>query len=115
MQLESPHSVEEIKQARAAGQRPVLVHEGQDAALSLARRALQLGVNIAWFPGFTHHVLWAALWDFMNDFQSTRHRRLGGFRQRSGATGPIPSRPSARTARALRMQQELEKLYFGRR
>jgi autotransporter passenger strand-loop-strand repeat protein len=26
---------------------------------------LALGINIAWFPGFTHHVMWAALWDFM--------------------------------------------------
>ena len=30
---------------------------------------LALGVNIAWYPGFTHHVMWAALWDFMQDFQ----------------------------------------------
>ena len=29
---------------------------------------LALGVNIAWYPGFTHHVTWAALWDFMQDF-----------------------------------------------
>src|SRR5262249_23933195 len=26
-------------------------------------------VTIAWYPGFTHHVTWAALWDFMTAFQ----------------------------------------------
>src|SRR6266436_1320198 len=31
---------------------------------------LALGVTIAWYPGFTHHVTWAALWDFMTAFQS---------------------------------------------
>ena len=63
-----------------AGRRPILVHEGQSCrAIFRSRNTRQLGVNIAWFPGFTHHVLWAALWDFMNDFQSARHRRLGGF------------------------------------
>ena len=30
----------------------------------------ELGVNIAWYPGFTHHVTWAALWDFMQAFQA---------------------------------------------
>src|SRR6267378_5943613 len=27
-------------------------------------------VTIVWYPGFTHHVTWAALWDFMTAFQS---------------------------------------------
>ena len=29
---------------------------------------LALGVTLAWFPGFTHNVTWAALWDFMTEF-----------------------------------------------
>jgi len=31
---------------------------------------LALGVTIAWYPGFTHQVVWAALWDFMQEFQA---------------------------------------------
>ena len=31
---------------------------------------LALGVTIAWYPGFSHAVTWAALWDFMTDFQA---------------------------------------------
>src|SRR5216117_2719744 len=31
---------------------------------------LALGVNIAWYPGFTHHVTWAALYDFLQEFQT---------------------------------------------
>ena len=30
---------------------------------------LDLGVTIAWYPGFTHEVTYAALWDFMQAFQ----------------------------------------------
>ena len=39
VQLESPHSVDEIKAARAVGRGPVLVHEGQARPLSRPRRA----------------------------------------------------------------------------
>ena len=70
VQLESPHSIDEIKQARAAVKGPFSFMKGKLPHYLSLDEHLALGVNIAWFPGFTHHVLWAALWDFMNDFQS---------------------------------------------
>ena len=46
-----------------------MIAAGLGRYLDLYER-LALGVTIAWYPGFTHHVTWAALWDFMTAFQS---------------------------------------------
>src|SRR5215472_3733783 len=69
VQLESPHSVEEIKRARAAVPGPFSFMKGKLPRYLTLEEHQKLGVHIAWFPGFTRHVLWAALWDFMSDFQ----------------------------------------------
>jgi 2-methylisocitrate lyase-like PEP mutase family enzyme len=69
VQLESPHSLDDIRAARAAVEGPFSFMKGKlPRYLSLAEH-LALGVNLAWYPGFTHHVMWAALSDFMHDFQ----------------------------------------------
>src|SRR6202162_2389185 len=70
VQLESPHTVEEIRQARAAVEGPFSFMKGKLPRYLSLEEHQKLGVHIACLPGFTHHVLWAALWDFMNDFQS---------------------------------------------
>jgi 2-methylisocitrate lyase-like PEP mutase family enzyme len=69
VQLESPHSTEEIKRARAAVEGPFSFMKGKLPRFLGLDEHLALGVNIAWYPGFTHAVTWAALWDFMQDFQ----------------------------------------------
>lgn len=69
VQLESPHSVDEIRQARAAVSGPFSFMKGKLPRYLGLDEHLALGVNIAWYPGFTHQVTWAALWDFMQDFQ----------------------------------------------
>jgi len=69
VQLESPHSVEEIKAARAAVEGPFSFMKGKLGRYIGLDEHLALGVTIAWYPGFTHHVTWAALWDFMTAFQ----------------------------------------------
>ena len=74
----------------------------------------QLGVNIAWFPGFTHHVLWAALWDFMNDFQSRGIAAWEDF-QAQRRDRPYPEPTVGDDGEGAAMQQKLEKLYFRRR
>src|SRR5262245_14296377 len=70
VQFESPHSVEEIKQARAKITGPFSFMKGKLPRYLSLEEHLELGVTIAWFPSFTHQVLWAALWDFMTDFQA---------------------------------------------
>jgi len=70
VQLESPHSVEEIRAARAAVAGPFSFMKGKLGRYLGLDEHLALGVTIAWYPGFTHHVTWAALWDFMSAFQT---------------------------------------------
>jgi 2-methylisocitrate lyase-like PEP mutase family enzyme len=70
VQLESPHSVEEIQRARATVSGPFSFMKGKLPRFLGLDEHLALGVNIAWYPGFTHHVTWAALWDFMQEFNS---------------------------------------------
>jgi 2-methylisocitrate lyase-like PEP mutase family enzyme len=69
VQLEAPHSLDEIRAARAAVAGPFSFMKGRLGRYLGLDEHLALGVTIAWYPGFTHHVTWAALWDFMTAFQ----------------------------------------------
>jgi 2,3-dimethylmalate lyase len=68
VQLESPHSAEEIAMARKVVAGPLSFMKGKLPRYLSFEEHLALGVTIAWLPGFTHHVGWAALSDFMADF-----------------------------------------------
>jgi 2,3-dimethylmalate lyase len=68
VQLESPHSAEEIAMARKVVVGPLSFMKGKLPRYLSFEEHLALGVTIAWLPGFTHHVGWAALSDFMADF-----------------------------------------------
>jgi 2,3-dimethylmalate lyase len=113
VQLEAPHSVEEIKQARAVVMGPFSFMKGKlPTHLSLDEH-LALGVNIAWLPSFTHHVVWAALSDFMQDFNArgiaawedfvARRRDKPYFEPNLGEAGEGAAK-----------QRALELRYFGR-
>jgi 2-methylisocitrate lyase-like PEP mutase family enzyme len=69
VQLESPHSIDEIRQARAAVTCPFSFMKGKLPRYLSLEEHLALGVTIAWFPSFSHHVIWAALSDFMDEFR----------------------------------------------
>jgi 2-methylisocitrate lyase-like PEP mutase family enzyme len=113
VQLESPHSVDEIKAARAAIKGPFSFMKGKLPRYLSLEEHMQLGVNIAWFPGFTHHVLWAALWDFMNDFQARGIAAWDDF-QAKHRDNPYPEPTVGEDGEGAAMQQKLEKLYSGR-
>jgi 2-methylisocitrate lyase-like PEP mutase family enzyme len=68
VQLESPHSPEEIRLARQAVSGPLSFMKGRLPRYLSLEEHLALGITIAWLPGFTHQVTWAALSDFMADF-----------------------------------------------
>lgn len=68
VQLESPHSIDEIKRARAAVKGAFSFMKGKLPRILSLQEHLELGANVAWFSTFTHHVMWAALWDFMQAF-----------------------------------------------
>ncbi len=89
VQFESPHSIDEIKAARAAITGPFSFMKGKLGRYLDLDEHLALGVTIAWYPGFTHHVTWAALWDFMTAFQSGRGQGLGSLcREPAGSALP---------------------------
>ena len=112
VQLESPHSTDEIKRARAAVSGPFSFMKGKLPRYLGLDEHLALGVNIAWYPGFTHHVIWAALWDFMQDFQSSGVAAWEDFvAKRKDRPYPVPE--VGADGEGLARQQELEQRYFS--
>ena len=112
VQLESPHSIEEIKLARAAVTGPFSFMKGKLPRYLGFDEHLALGVTIAWYPGFTHHIVWAALWDFMQDFQSRGVTAWEDFvAQRKIRPYPVPE--VGADGEGLVKQQELERRYFS--
>jgi 2-methylisocitrate lyase-like PEP mutase family enzyme len=113
VQFESPHSIDEIKAARAAVAGPFSCMKGKLGRYLDRDEHLALGVTIAWYPGFTHHVTWAALWDFMTAFQSSGVKAWDAFvDSRRDRPYPIPEVPEADESGAR--QQALEERYFRR-
>ena len=112
VQLESPHSTDEIKLARAAVSGPFSFMKGKLPRYLGLDEHLALGVNIAWYPGFTHHEIWAALWDFMQDFQSSGIAAWEDFvAKRKDRPYPVPE--VGADGEGLARQQELEQRYFS--
>ena len=112
VQFESPHSVDEIRAARAAVRGPFSFMKGKlDRYLDLDEH-LALGVTIAWYPSFTHHVTWAALWDFMTAFQSGGVKAWDAFvESRRNRPYAVPEVPEDGEGGAK--QRALEQRYFG--
>jgi len=94
VQLESPHSVAEIKLARAAVDGPFSFMKGKLGRYLGLDEHLALGVTIAWYPSFTHQVTWAALWDFMTAFEKRGVAAWDDFvRSRKDRPYPTPAMP----------------------
>jgi 2-methylisocitrate lyase-like PEP mutase family enzyme len=111
VQFESPHSEEEIRQARRAVKGVLSFMKGKLPRYLSAEEHLALGVNVAWYPGFTHHVIWAALHDFMREFQSRGIVAWEEF-QAAHAKKPYPIPDVPASGEGGEKQQELEKRYF---
>jgi 2-methylisocitrate lyase-like PEP mutase family enzyme len=112
VQLESPHSVDEIKQARARVQGPFSFMKGKLPRYLGLDEHLALDVNIAWYPGFTHHVTWAALFDFMQEFNAKGMAAWEAFvESRKDRPYPIPEVPPS--GEGLEKQRELEERYLA--
>ena len=112
VQLESPHSVEEIKKARAAVEGPFSFMKGKLPRYLGLDEHLALGVNIAWYPGFTHNVTWAALWDFMQDFNARGMKAWDAFVE-SRKDRPYPRPEVGPEGEGLDKQRQLEELYLS--
>jgi 2-methylisocitrate lyase-like PEP mutase family enzyme len=112
VQLESPHSIDEIKLARAAVEGPFSFMKGKLPRYLGLEEHLALGVNIAWYPGFTHQVMWAALWDFMLDFQKRGIAAWEDFAA-SRKDRPYPRPDGGLEGEGVEKQRELEERYFS--
>jgi 2-methylisocitrate lyase-like PEP mutase family enzyme len=112
VQLESPHSPDEIRRARAAVKGPFSFMKGKLGRYLGFDEHLALGVNIAWYPGFTHHVTWAALYDFMKEFEKRGVAAWEDFvASRKDRPYPIPE--VGPEGEGLDKQRELEERYFS--
>ena len=112
VQLESPHSIDEIKLARAAVEGPFSFMKGKLPRFLGLEEHLALGANIAWYPGFTHQVMWAALWDFMQDFQKRGIAAWEDFAE-SRKDRPYPRPDVGPEGEGGEKQRELEERYFS--
>jgi 2-methylisocitrate lyase-like PEP mutase family enzyme len=112
VQLESPHSTDEIRRARAVVEGPFSFMKGKLGRYLGLDEHLALGVNIAWYPGFTHHVTWAALFDFMQAFQA---RGIAAWEEfvASRKERPYPIPEVGPEGEGLDRQRELEERYFS--
>jgi 2-methylisocitrate lyase-like PEP mutase family enzyme len=112
VQLESPHSVDEIRAARAAVEGPFSFMKGKLGRYLGLDEHLALGVTIAWYPGFTHHVTWAALWDFMTAFQERGVAAWDDFVE-SRKDRPYPQPEVPPEGEGADRQRELEERYLS--
>lgn len=112
VQLESPHTEEEIRKARAAVKGPLSFMKGKLPRYLGLDEHLALGVNIAWYPGFTHQVMWAALWDFMRDFQARGMHAWDDF-VASRKDRPYPRPDVGPDGEGGDKQRELEQRYLS--
>jgi 2-methylisocitrate lyase-like PEP mutase family enzyme len=112
VQMESPHSIEEVKRARAAITGPFSFMKGKLLQHVSVDQHLALGVNIAWYAPFAHHIIWAALWDFMQDFQSRGTAAWEDF-VASRKDRPYPQPHIAPEGESGDKQRELEERYFS--
>jgi 2-methylisocitrate lyase-like PEP mutase family enzyme len=112
VQFESPHSTAEIQQARAKVSGPFSFMRGKLPRYLSLEEHQALGVHIAWYPAFTHEVMYAALWDFMQDFQARGLAAWDAFQaSRQGRPYPHPLRIDA--GETVAKQRQLEERYFS--
>ena len=111
VQFESPHAIEEIRQARAVVSGPFSFMQGRLPRYLSLEEHRALGVYIAWYPAFTHEVMYAALWDFMQDFQARGLAAWEAFQaSRHGRPYPHPLRLPV--GESVAKQRELEERYL---
>jgi len=112
VQFESPHSEDEIRRARSVVKGPFSFMKGRLPRYLGLDEHLALGVTIAWYPGFTHQVIWAALWDFMQQFREKGIAAWEEF-ERSRQDHPYPRPEPGPDEEGLEKQRQLEERYFS--
>ena len=68
VQFESPHSVEEVRQARAAVKGPLSAMRGKMPRTLTMEEHAEIGLNAAWYTGWPSAVMYAAVRNVMADY-----------------------------------------------
>ena len=76
------------------------------------KELLSLGINIAWVPGATHMVTYAALYDFVRDFMDRDNAAAEDFRKRYKDNPYVNGQLTIGGAEAAK-QRELEEKYLS--
>jgi 2-methylisocitrate lyase-like PEP mutase family enzyme len=113
VQLEAPASVDEVRRARAVVKGHLSFMKGTMPRYLTLGEHLDLGINIAWLPSFTHQVTWAALSDFMADFSERGIESWNDF-QESRKDKPYYSGMVGPDGEGAAKQAALEERYFGK-
>jgi 2-methylisocitrate lyase-like PEP mutase family enzyme len=69
VQFESPHSIDEIKQARATVKGPLSAMRGKLPKTLTMDEHAELGLNAAWYTGWPSSVMWRALRGAMAEYK----------------------------------------------
>ena len=112
VQFESPHSEDEIRRARSVVKGPFSFMKGRLPRYLGLDEHLALDVTIAWYPGFTHQVIWAAVWDFMQQFREKGIAAWEEFEQ-ARQDRPYPRPEPGPDEEGLEKQRQLEERYFS--
>jgi len=112
VQFESPRSIDEVKQGRAAVKGPYSFMSVALPSWVSMKEHLEMGINIAWYPTMTNHVTWAALWDFMQEFNKKEIGAWEEFKE-SRKSKPYPIPEVGPDGEGLDKQRELEERYLS--
>ena len=96
VQFESPHSVDEIKQARAAVAGTLSVMQGKLPRPLTLPEHFALGLNVAWYTFLPDQVLKATSWEFLRELSRRGIEAWTDFQARHEGNLYIRSRVSAR-------------------
>ena len=70
VQFESPHSVDEVRRARAAVSGTLSVMQGKLAKPLTLAEHFALGLRVAWYTFLPDQILKATSWEFLREFQA---------------------------------------------
>ena len=95
VQFESPHSVEEVRQARAAVSGTLSVMQGKLPKPLTLSEHFALGLRIAWYTFLPDQVLKATSWEFLREFRARDIEAWTGFQARHAGNPYIRTRQTS--------------------
>jgi 2,3-dimethylmalate lyase len=96
VQFESPHSVDEVRRARATVSGVLSVMQGKLPKPLTLSEHFALGLRVAWYTFLPDQVLKAASWEFLREFKTRDIDAWTEFQARHEGNPYLRTRPSSR-------------------